>query len=323
MSEPSDSTDAAHASHQDHLGIPTGLRPVIVGEALIDSFPDGRDIVGGAPLNVAWNLRGFGRDPVFVSKIGNDNRGRLIFDKLKQWGMNTDGVVRGDDRETGIVKVTLTNGTPDYDLVYPVAYDFIDAPGDLTVQPPDACLLYLGTLAWRRPESMDILRSWVQSNGTYRFIDINMRPPWVRDDVVDCIARDATFFKLNDEELSSMTGQAIAPESPEFHQQVSDAVARLRDRWNCRTFFVTCGPHGAFAVTPDASVFVPAPKLAKMVDTVGAGDAFAAATIDGLLSGQSMEACLNQAIQFAARICQNAGATSTDGNLYQLEQYRS
>ncbi|MEM7234470.1 MAG: hypothetical protein AAF517_19985, partial [Planctomycetota bacterium] len=50
------------------------VRPVVFGEVLFDRFPDGRSILGGACFNVAWNLRGLGLDPLFVSRE-NDRTG--------------------------------------------------------------------------------------------------------------------------------------------------------------------------------------------------------------------------------------------------------
>ena len=44
----------------------------IFGEVLFDCFPDGREVLGGAPFNVAWHLHAFGQSPVFVSRVGDD-----------------------------------------------------------------------------------------------------------------------------------------------------------------------------------------------------------------------------------------------------------
>jgi fructokinase len=50
-------------------------RPVIVGEVLFDTLPSGEAMLGGAPFNVAWHLKGFGLDPLFISKVGEDCNG--------------------------------------------------------------------------------------------------------------------------------------------------------------------------------------------------------------------------------------------------------
>jgi fructokinase len=48
---------------------------VIFGEVLFDNFPD-KQVLGGAPFNVAWHLQGFGDNPLFISRVGDDSRGR-------------------------------------------------------------------------------------------------------------------------------------------------------------------------------------------------------------------------------------------------------
>ncbi len=53
-------------------------RPVIFGEVLYDCFPDGQAVLGGAPFNVAWHLQGFGRAPLFISRVGDDPLGHHV-----------------------------------------------------------------------------------------------------------------------------------------------------------------------------------------------------------------------------------------------------
>ena len=78
----------------DSIFKPSGIRPVVFGEVLWDCFDDGTEVLGGAPFNVAWNLRGFGLDPLFVSRIGHDERGEKILDAMHRWGMDAAGVER-------------------------------------------------------------------------------------------------------------------------------------------------------------------------------------------------------------------------------------
>ena len=47
-------------------------QPLVFGEVLWDCFPDGQQVLGGAPFNVAWHLHAFGISPLFVSRVGQD-----------------------------------------------------------------------------------------------------------------------------------------------------------------------------------------------------------------------------------------------------------
>ena len=67
-------------------------RPLVFGEVLFDCFPDGAEVLGGAPFNVAWHLQGFGQEPLFVSRIGDDIRGNQIRAAMSDWGMSLSGL---------------------------------------------------------------------------------------------------------------------------------------------------------------------------------------------------------------------------------------
>ena len=82
-------------------------RPVIFGEVLFDRFPDGSTVLGGAPFNVAWNLKALGLDPLLVSRVGRDDLGADILAAMSEWGLDTAGVQTDAGHPTGTVEVTL------------------------------------------------------------------------------------------------------------------------------------------------------------------------------------------------------------------------
>ena len=59
-----------------------------------------------------------------------------------------------------------------------------------------------------------------------------------------------------------------------------------------------------------------APVKARVIDTVGAGDSFTAVFILGLTYGWPIALILERALEFAAKICEQRGATSSDRALY-------
>lgn len=65
----------------------------IIGKVLYDVFPDGEEVLGGAPLNVAWSLKGFGLSPLLISRVGSDVRSQKLLDAMQAWGLSTDGIV--------------------------------------------------------------------------------------------------------------------------------------------------------------------------------------------------------------------------------------
>ncbi len=67
-------------------------RLVIYGEVLFDCFPDGSNVLGGAPFNVAWHCQAFGLNPLFISRVGNDRQGEQVKQEMQNWSMRTDGL---------------------------------------------------------------------------------------------------------------------------------------------------------------------------------------------------------------------------------------
>ncbi|WP_442511195.1 carbohydrate kinase family protein [Novipirellula sp. SH528] len=302
--------------------------PLVIGEVLLDHFPDGRSILGGAPFNVAWNLQGFGRKPTFVSSVGDDQEGKQIKERMANWGMKLDGLQTNPEHQTGAVQVSLENGQPSYEIVFPRAYDFIQCPevnpssgdtgntfGSRSSAYEEHSVFYHGTLAWRGEQTRDTLKHWIANSTASRFVDINIREPWFDAKWLPELLEGADFVKLNDEELAGITGMPC-----ETDDDVKRAVEKVSSLYGAAVvYFITCGARGAYAITHDQTYFASAPPPESMVDTVGAGDGFAAATIDGILAGISYQQVIDRAVGFASRICGLRGATSNDESIYQLE----
>ncbi|TWU41163.1 2-dehydro-3-deoxygluconokinase [Novipirellula aureliae] len=286
------------------------LPPLVIGEVLFDQFGDGRSVLGGAPFNVAWNLQGFGYRPQFVSAIGDDEVGKQVLDRMHGWEMDTDGVQTREDQPTGTVQVTVRGGQPSYEIVYPRAYDFIEPP--LLEGSGPFSLLYHGTLALRGERSRETIKQLAQTSTIPRFVDVNIREPWFDTAWLTELIPGSKYVKLNDEELGKISEMPVSDSS-----QVEAAVKAFRHQYGGEIYFITCGSQGAYAVTDQTITFAPAPKPEVMVDTVGAGDGFAAAAIHGVLQGLSYQEILDRAVTFAARVCGMQGATTIDKSIYQ------
>ncbi|MEM6979665.1 MAG: PfkB family carbohydrate kinase, partial [Planctomycetota bacterium] len=111
-----------NSNHQNETGV-----PLIIGEVLWDCFPN-RSVLGGAPLNVAWNLRGFGLEPILLSAVGDDDLGHQALERMQAWGLSTDAIAVLPHVATGTVEIKLIDGEPEYDIVRDVAFDKIPTP---------------------------------------------------------------------------------------------------------------------------------------------------------------------------------------------------
>ena len=282
-------------------------RPVIFGEVLFDSFPDGGDILGGAPFNVAWNLRMLGADPLFIGAVGNDELGQRVRAAMIAAGLDTRGLQVTPDTPTGRVQVTLEAGEPSYDILADQAYDRVvpDALRETVPAPPS--LLYHGSLALRAEPSRSAC-AWLAERSERRFVDVNLRQPWYQPATVLELIRDADYVKLNGDELRELA------DGDDDQARVTGLIASAGIR---EAVILTAGSSGAGIHTREGARFeAPAPPVTDLRDPVGAGDAFASVVILGILSGWPWPLILERALDFAARVCTLQGATSSDPAFY-------
>ena len=285
-------------------------QPVVIGEVLFDEFPDGTRVLGGAPFNVAWHLAGFGQKPRFISRIGNDGAGREVRAAMSAWGLDTVDVQVDPAAATGRVVISQGDPTqPAYEIHPDQAWDHISPEISPPIDP--SSLVYHGTLAMRGPRTRAAISCCVRQGGPV-FVDCNLRPPWWTDTTLSTAVGGARWLKLNEHELKvvlSVLGLPAADTTPE------DGAAMLCDTATVCEVIVTLGNDGAVSVTDSGAVHVPSPPV-EVVDSVGAGDAFSAVLILGLVRGWARPLRLQRAAEFAAVVCRERGALVDDPNVY-------
>ncbi|MEW8053165.1 MAG: carbohydrate kinase [Candidatus Thiodiazotropha sp.] len=278
----------------------------IFGEVLFDCFPDGEQVLGGAPFNVAWHLQAFGRSPLFISRIGSDEEGDAIQQSMERWGMETLCLQRDDRHPTGRVTITLEAGEPSYDIVADVAYDFIDAAGVAEVH---ATTLYHGSLGLRNPIALDALNRLKANHPRRIFMDVNLRDPWWHREPVLSWVAEADWVKLNEDELLQLHGKS---------DDLLTTATDFRAQYNLDGLVVTLGERGALAVAGDEYSYRIEPEVnLNLVDTVGAGDALTSVLILGLELGWPLQQTLERAQKFASAIVGERGAVVDNPVFYQ------
>ncbi len=279
------------------------MNTIIFGEVLYDIFPDNRAVPGGAPFNVAWHLNGFETAVEFVSRVGNDTNGQNLRKLMRSAGLSDNCLQTDTDKPTGYVKISLDKGEPSYVIAEGVAYDAIepavfDQPGDI---------LYHGTLALRSPKSADALER-LRDQAKCVFMDANLRSPfWNRETTLQ-LASKSNWLKINANEFE------ILADSP----YTEKTALTLLDDLDLDGLLVTLGAEGACVYTREISqcASVVASPQENVQDTVGAGDAFSAVFIFGLMHNWPMQAILARAQAFASNIISISGAISTDPEFY-------
>lgn len=294
--------------------------PLIFGEVLFDQFLDGSRVLGGAPFNVAWHLQGFGRDPLVASAVGADRLGREALQRMEEWGMSTRGVRIDPDHPTGRVMATVVDGEPAFEIGSEQAYDYVDAESVLSaLDPLSPALVYHGTLALRSDRTWSAAKRILQTTRAPSFVDVNLRDPWWTPDRLRWCLDTATWLKVNEAELAILAGEPC-----DGRESCVAAALGLAGANGLEVVLVTLGREGALAVVGEQAISADGQGLADddVVDTVGAGDAFCAVAILGLLEGWAPDILLQRANAFAADLCRVQGATTQDRSLYARHRSR-
>jgi fructokinase len=289
-----------------------GLVIIVIGEILIDMFPDYRRI-GGAPFNFAFHLKKLGFPVRFISRIGDDGNGRRIMDMLEAHGFDAADIQVDEQRSTGTVRVTLDeNGVPQFDIRRQVAYDYLNLDPSVLPDTGDAGMIYFGTLLQRTDDACRRVKDFLTRLGSdiLRFCDINMRPPHVNRRAVVHSLRQADLLKLNEDELADIRQAFGGPVDAQM------LIPWLMDEFSIGAVALTLGSEGGTFVSRGTTVSFPAEGGSAVIDTVGAGDGFAAILAAGHIRRIPWEETCRQASRFAGRICGIPGAVPDDDGFY-------
>ncbi|SDE16055.1 carbohydrate kinase family protein [Niabella drilacis] len=273
---------------------------ICFGEILWDVLPDGAQ-PGGAPMNVAYHLNQSGIAAGVLSKKGNDADGERLIRFLDGHHVNTALVQTDPVYPTGKVLATPgENYEMQYDIVFPVAWDFID-DRDMAAEKVAAAELFIfGSLAARNEHSRKTLFNLL-SGANKKIMDINLRPPHFTQELIEALLNEATVLKLNENELELLSGWYT------FTGSVREQAEALGKRFSIRDIIITRGAGGAAYYTDGAFYEHPGIRV-NVVDTVGSGDAFLAGFLSQLQKGGSPEAALDFACRLGAFIATQKGA---------------
>jgi fructokinase len=275
-----------------------------VGEVLWDALPEGL-FLGGAPFNVACHLRAAGTPVSMVSRVGNDRLGQEALRRAVRYGVGVDLVQVDDTLPTGFVSVTVDDaGIPTYEIVAPAAWDAITASDALLARAADARAIVFGSLAQRHAISRRTIERLLDSEALKVF-DVNLRSPFEDRDIVRYSLERADVVKLSETEMRQVANWFDLRGSPR------DTAARLAESFGCSVVCVTRGSKGA-ALWHDGTWSEHPGFTVEVKDTVGAGDAFLAVLLVGLLSGGDDGMLLQNANLIGAYVATQFGALPTD-----------
>lgn len=270
---------------------------VAFGELLIDFVPTqtGQDLssaemfkkaAGGAPANVAVGLARLGVASAFMGMVGNDGFGRFLADTLREAGVDVSPLRATDRARTALAFVSLrSDGEREFLFYRSPSADMLMTPEDVDeVAIRSARAFHFGSISLiAEPARTATLHAvaLARQHGKLVTYDPNLRLAlWPDAEAARAGMRlglgEAEIVKIGAEELAFLTG-------------IDNPSEAARTLWHPRLklMAVTCGAKGCRWLTPEAEGTVPGFSI-EAVDTTGAGDAFMAGFIAGLLAERDL-----------------------------------
>ena len=273
------------------------------GEILWDSLPRGL-FPGGAPVNVAYHLKKLGAHPIPVTAVGHDQLGEELLRRLKARDVDISGLSVHPTKPTGLARVTFADGGPRFEIVEDVAWDWIDLSVDSLARALHCSALVFGSLAQRTENNRRQLATLLELCPTaLKVFDVNLRPPYASTERIWALAERADLIKLNNEELAQLLNETIPP---------GDSEGAVRHFAKCARVTKVCLTAGATGagLLLDNDWFWESARPVQVRETVGAGDAFLAALLSGLLEAKLPPAeILRRACRLAEFVVTQDGAT--------------
>ncbi|SDT32839.1 fructokinase [Mucilaginibacter mallensis] len=283
---------------------------ICFGEILWDVLPDGPQ-PGGAPLNVAYHLNKMGMATSLVSKIGNDEDGKKLAQLLDDWGIKSHLLQTDEEYPTSQVIAKMNNGNEvSYEIIYPVAWDFINYSDSITKQLQPSTYFIYGSLASRNETSRKTLFEILESD-VIKVLDINMRPPYIGKDLLGDLLEKANIVKFNQAELEMVQ---MLFGSTSYNEAAQ--VIFIQHHFNISEVIITKGEFGASYYKNDKGYHVWGSEV-KVVDTIGSGDSFLAAFLAGHYLNEEPQVILKNAIAMGGFIATRKGGCPD----YQLSEY--
>jgi fructokinase len=282
----------------------------VFGEILFDIYANSKSL-GGAPFNFLYHINRLTGSGGIISRVGKDELGNEALNFLTSKGLITDTIQIDNEHETGIANVTLDEkGVPTFMIEEDKAYDFINIDEKRSVEIlKDVACLYFGTLAQRNDVSRKSLQTLFNKPIKY-FCDINIRQKFYTKEILSDSLKSADVVKLNLDELRLLDELFIGGQF-----DVYSGSKKLMEKFGIEMLAVTKGMEGSSLFRGNETVNN-RQKRGSVVDTVGAGDAFAAILCLGFLNNWELSKISLLANEFAGQICMINGALPKDNKIY-------
>lgn len=294
------------------------LDVITVGEAMVlfaaqapgrlEDAPAFNRSTAGAELNVAIGLARLGLRVGYLSRVGQDSFGRHVLSVLAREGIDHRHVAVDAQHPTGFMLKSRSDNGSDPQIEYfrrgsaasRMQANELQADYCASARHLHLTGIFVGVSANTR-ELVFELAARARRAGLSISFDPNLRPAlWPSQaEMIDCMNRLAA---LSDWVLPGLDeGRLLTG------QQSAEGIADFYLARGAKGVVIKLGASGAYYATETERGHMPGVKVARVVDTVGAGDGFAAGVVSGLLEGLSLADAAARGNAIGARVVQFPG----------------
>lgn len=255
------------------------------------AFQDAAVTPGGCASNVAIDLARLGEKPLLVACMGDDQTADILIDAWKEQGVDARYVKRIPGKSTGVsvglvdsalqprfihtsgANAELMRETLNLDIFREQRVEFMHIAG------------YFVLPGLLKPGFTDTLAS-IREAGVFISLDVVRSPAMKNPEPLWDILPNLDLFMCNLQEAEIITGISDpAGAASVFHEK------------GARSVIIKMGAEGCWLAMPERSMHIPGILAEQVVDTTGAGDAFASGVVSALRQGKDLE----EACRFGAK----------------------
>lgn len=271
-------------------------------QQLYDAMGPAREISGGSAANTLAGLARLGHKTAFIGQVAEDQLGEVFAHDIRSGGIDFDIPARPGQPPTARCLILVTPDAQRTMNTFLGASQFLPAQLIDKTMIESAAILYLEGYLWDPEEPRAAMRTAIDvARAAGRKVALTLSDAFVisrhgPDFLTEMNAGRIDILFANEVEICALN------QSEDFETSVAAIAAKVP------LLVVTRGEQGAIAVQDGIRTEVPAEPVARLVDTTGAGDLFAAGVFAGLAQNRSMADCLTMGAVCAAEVISHYGA---------------
>jgi len=240
---------------------------------------------GGDATNVALTLCKIGANVTLAGHIGNDTNGDFVYNRLKEKGINTAGIIRHPELGTAVSYILIEEGGARHFLIYGNLLDVLtdrEVPDELI---KSADWVHFGSaMGMKGMDEGGAAALFKRAHGFGKMtsadtsaIDFSKDSKYWQD-LLGAMLHETDLFAPSYDEAVMITAEKDLPK-----------IRDVFSRYGLKYLAIKLGKDGCYVTDFSDEHIVPTFDSFKPVDTTGAGDSFVGSLIFGLLKGWPIE----------------------------------